>query len=64
MNGCGNDRGELAHRRAVGCAIEEVEDIAGVCCVEATGDAGRREGVVLDEEGAGLVARGGAVGLW
>jgi hypothetical protein len=62
MNGCGDDRGELAGCRAVGCAIEEVEDVAGVRGVEATRDAGRREGVVLDEEGAGLVAHGGPVG--
>jgi hypothetical protein len=64
VNGCGDDRRELARRRAVGRAIEEVEDVAGVRGVEATGDAGRRERVVLDEKGAGLVADRGPVGLW
>jgi hypothetical protein len=63
MNGCGDDRGELARRRTVGCAIEEVEDVAGVRGIEAAGDAGCREGVVLDEESAGLVVRGGRVGV-
>jgi hypothetical protein len=63
VNGCCDDRGELARRRTVCCAIEKVEDVAGVRGVEATGDAGRREGVVLDEESAGLVAHGRRVGV-
>jgi hypothetical protein len=56
MHGGSDDRGELAGGGAVGRAVEEIEDVTRVGGVEVAGGAGHRERVVLNKEGAGLVA--------
>jgi hypothetical protein len=63
MYGSSDDRGELAGGGAVGRAVEEVEDVTGVGGVKVTGGAGHRERVVLNKEGAALVALGRARGV-
>jgi hypothetical protein len=68
MHGGSDDRGKLAGRGAVGRAVEEIEDVTGVGGVEVAGNAGHRERVVLNKEGADFVrlvrARDGRISRW